>query len=165
MNPKTMEAWLTLMAEAMKGTNEAKEAFKLFPQTNAQPDVMQAWMSRFMNPSMATSPNEFSHWYEDWCRMMGVVPRSRYLELLERYDILRSRLEEAEEKIKHLQSMLGMQGQEEEAKKVLDLWGTTLEKTLQAQTDWMKAWTATQPPQSDEKTEEKTDEKPPSSEG
>ncbi|MDM8531309.1 hypothetical protein QUF63_09055 [Anaerolineales bacterium HSG25] len=144
MNPKVMEAWFTIMAETAKGTTQSQELFKLFPQATAKSDEFNEWITRFMSPGAMTHPNDFGAGYEEWCRMMGLVPRSRYLELLERYEIVRNRLEEAEEKIRSLQSLLGVKGQEEEAKKVLDLWGTTLEKTLQAQADWMKAWGTTE---------------------
>lgn len=148
-----MEAWFTLMAEAAKGTNEAQEAFKLFPTTTTNPDAMQQWMSRFMGANAAASPSELNNWYDEWCRMMGVVPRARYLDLLERHEITRNRLAEAEEKIRQLQSRLGVSGQEEETKKMLDLWSNTVETTLQAQAEWMRAWGSMQ-----EKT---TDEEPP----
>jgi len=151
MNPKVMEAWFTIMtetakgmAETTKGTTQAQETLKLFPQSTIKSDELNEWMLKFMTPGAMTHPNDFGAGYEEWCRMVGLVPRSRYLELLERYEVVRNRLEEAEEKIRSLQSMLGVKGQEEEAKKVLDLWGTTLEKTLQAQSDWMKAWSTSE---------------------
>jgi len=163
MNPKVMESWFALMAEAMRGATTAQEAFKMFPQSPNQTEDMQRWLNRFMTPGVTmTTPSDFNQWYEDWCRMMGVVPRARYVDLLERYEILRTRLEEAEDKIRYLQSTLGMKGQEEEAKKLLDLWGSTIEKTLQAQNDWMRAWTALQTEQDDkanEDTKKKVDQK------
>lgn len=141
INPKVIEAWFTILAEASRGTNQAQEALKFFPKDTARPDEMSRWMTKFMSPNLANASGDFGEWYENWCRMMGFVPRSRYLELLERYEILRNRLEDSEKKVRSLQSMMGIKGQEEEAKKVLDIWGSTLEKTLSAQTEWMKAWT------------------------
>jgi hypothetical protein len=144
MNPRVIEAWFTIMAEASKGTSQAKEALKLFPTTN-NPTDLAPWLSRFMAPGgVSTRPEDFSQWYEEWSRMMGFVPRSRYLELLERYEIVRNRLEDAEKKIRQLQGLVGIKGREEEAKKVLDLWGTTVEQTLSAQADWLKAWSKPQ---------------------
>ena len=75
--------------------------------------------------------------------MMGVVPRYRYLELLERYELLRQRLEEAEKKIKMMRtSILGSKVPEQEAQKVLDVWEGMLKDTMKLQADWMQAWTA-----------------------
>ena len=145
VSPKAMEAWFTLMVESAKGAGPAQNMFSLFQTASPYPDDLSQMMTRFMSGNLGTmpiAPDNLGEWYEEWCRLMGLVPRSRYVELLERYDILKHRLEESESKIRHLQLMVGVKGQEEEAKKMLDLWGTTLEKTLQAQSDWLKGWTA-----------------------
>ena len=42
--------------------------------------------------------------------MMGVVPRFRYLDLLQRSETLKARFEEAEETIQHLRTTLGIKG-------------------------------------------------------
>jgi hypothetical protein len=100
-------------------------------------------MQTFMPNVQPTAPPEtFETWLEEWWRTMGVVPRARYLELLERCNTLQRRLERAEETIQNLKTLLGSQGQDEEARQTLDMWSSMLSETLKTQTEWMKAWTA-----------------------
>jgi hypothetical protein len=149
MNPKVLEAWFTLMNEAMQGTKEARKAFKALSEMTPTPENLTGWMSTFMPAAYASShmhPEVFEDWLEDWWRVMGVVPRARYLELLEKHDLLQRRLEKAEETIQKLRKALGQEGPEEEAKKVLDLWSTMLEDTLKTQTEWMQAFTSAHKP-------------------
>jgi hypothetical protein len=139
-SPKALEAWFTLMAEAVRGTAEAQEAFKALTEASTKPEELQRWQAQFMPlAGAATKPEAFEEWLEEWWRMMGVVPRSRYLDLLERYETLRLRLEKAEETIRSLRAMIG-QGQEQEAQKLVNLWETMLQESLKAQAEWMRAW-------------------------
>lgn len=139
-SPKALEAWFTLMAEAVRGTAEAQEAFKALTEASTKPEELQRWQAKFMPPAGAVvKPEAFEEWLEEWWRMMGVVPRSRYLDLLERHEALRLRLEKAEETIRSLRAMMG-QGQEQEAQKLVNLWETMLQESLKAQAEWMRAW-------------------------
>ena len=140
LTPKMLEAWFNLMSEAMHGSSDEQHLMKaLSGSTNTSEETMRMMM-RFMPPGMGPlQPEAFNEWMEEWWRMMGVVPRHRYLELLERYELLRTRLEESERTSRRLQSMIGEKRQEE-AQKVLDFWGSSLEETLKAQADWMRAW-------------------------
>lgn len=139
-SPKALEAWFTLMAEAVRGTAEAQEAFKALTEASTKPQELQRWQARFMPlAGTAAKPEEFEAWLEEWWRMMGVVPRSRYLDLLERYENLRLRLEKAEGTIRSLRAMIG-RGQEQEAQKLVNLWETMLQESLKAQAEWMRAW-------------------------
>jgi len=70
----------------------------------------------------------------------GVVPRSRDVELLERYEALRARLEEAEVTIRRLKRLLSEKGHEGDAEKLLDIWSTAVGETLKSQADWMRTW-------------------------
>src|SRR5215470_14305131 len=102
-DPKVTEAWFTLMAEAMRGTKEAQEAFQSLSKGTLDPADLNRWIATFM-PGLGSSaareqPGGPEQWLEDWWRMMGVVPRARYLELLEKYDTLTRRLEQARETI------------------------------------------------------------------
>ncbi|GAB4447057.1 MAG: hypothetical protein Kow0031_29640 [Anaerolineae bacterium] len=149
-NPKALEAWYTLMAEAMRGTSEAKEAFNALSEMSSTPEDFNKWMAQFM-PGMAATmkmqPDGFEEQMETWWRMMGVVPRARYLDLLEKCDTLERKLEKAEKTAESLRKRLGVQEQqEEEAKKVMDMWGTIMQDTLKTQTEWMKAWTSVNKP-------------------
>jgi hypothetical protein len=143
MSPKALEAWFTLVNEAMRGTQEAQQALKSLAENSANSDDLSRWLERFMPNVHPTAPPEtFETWLEEWWRVMGVVPRTRYLELLERCDALQRRLERAEETIQNLKTLLGSQGQDDEARQALDLWSSMLAETLKTQTEWMKAWTA-----------------------
>lgn len=142
--PQALEAWYRLMAEAMRGTAEAQEALKKFAEMSATPEGMNRWMAQFMpgaTPPTGFQPEQFEEQLETWWRMTGVVPRSRYLELLERCDTLERNLKKAEETIAGLREKLGAQGrQEEDAQQAFGLWGGMMEESLKMQSEWMKAW-------------------------
>ncbi|MFN8455989.1 MAG: hypothetical protein U0401_15205 [Anaerolineae bacterium] len=145
--PNVTEHWLRLMSEAMRGAADAQEAIRSLGEMPTTPDQLTRWFTRFMPMSglgaTAATPDAFKDWLEDSWRMMGVVPRYRYLELLERYELLRQRLEEAEKKIQKMRTtMLIDKVPEQEAQKVLDMWEGMLQDTLKLQADWMRAWTA-----------------------
>ncbi len=171
INPKAMEAWFILMAEATKGTKEAREAFQSLSQMSGDPEEINRWMATFMPGAMPSSgnlqPEAFEEWMEESWRMMGVVPRSRYLDLLEKCDTLQRKLDKAEETIQKLRTRLdNREQQEEDAQKVADLWGTMMEDTLKAQTEWMRGWTESmeQPSEDDlNKPEDPAAEEPDSS--
>jgi hypothetical protein len=76
--------------------------------------------------------------------MMGVVPRYRYLDALERNENLRIRLEECE-KSRKMPGLPGMTEQTEEAQKTaMNLWGSMVEDTLKMQSEWMRNWVPAQ---------------------
>lgn len=145
--PNVTEHWLRLMSEAMRGAADAQEAIRALGEMPTTPDQLTRWFTRFMPMAglgaSSAAPDTFRDWLEDSWRMMGVVPRYRYLELLERYELLRQRLEEAEKKIQMMRTtMLSGKVPEQEAQKVLDMWEGMLQDTLKLQADWMRAWTA-----------------------
>lgn len=146
MTPQTlMESWFRLMNEAMRGNTDAQDAIKSLTMAPTSPDQLMRWMTRFMPAATGMNspvkPEVFENWLDEYWRMMGVVPRHRYLELLERHEITRSRLEESEKTIRQLQGMLGMPGQQQETQKVIDMWGSLLQNTMQAQMEWMHTFT------------------------
>jgi hypothetical protein len=132
------------MSDAMRGTADAQQAVRMLGEMPTTPDQMSRWMSRFMpNATSSAKPEAMEDWLEDTWRMMGVVPRYRYLELLDRHEILRSRLEKAEKDIQKLRrNMRSGNVPEQEAKKVLDLWEGMLQETLKTQSNWLNTWAA-----------------------
>ena len=157
LSPKALEAWYILMAEATRGSAQAQEAFESLSKMSGTPDDMNRWMAQFMPGAVSTTkftPDAFEGQLEDWWRMMGVVPRARYLDLLEKCDTLQRKLDKAEETIEKLRKRAGGQSQPgtEETKQVLDMWSSMMGETLKTQNEWMKAWTAAN---SDESEEEK----------
>lgn len=91
--------------------------------------------------------------------MMGVVPRYRYLELLERHELLRQRLEEAEKTIQKLRkTSSGNKMPEQEVQQILNLWEGMLQETLSMQADWMRTWTKTEATEAKGETKNSTSE-------
>jgi len=149
MNPNLVEAWLRLMNASLQGPSEAQAAAQSFSKMLASsqpamaPDEFARWMARFMPAgSMPVQPETFGEALEEWWRLMGFVPRQRYLELLERCELLQRRLEEAEATIQRLQT----QQLDAEGQRILDAWGTTVQETLKAQAEWMRMWASADMP-------------------
>jgi hypothetical protein len=82
---------------------------------------------------------------EHWWSLTGVVPRALYLEVLERRDVLRTRLEEAETTIQQLQEAKEQDPQRNEIvntwETAIHLWQTAIHTTVRAQHEWMQSWT------------------------
>lgn len=142
-----MELWLRLVSDAMRGTADAQEAIRALGEMPTTPDQLTRWMSRFMPTAVGQTPRPemMEDWLENSWRMMGVVPRYRYLELLERHEILRNRLEQAEKTIQSLRKATsGAKIPEQEVQQILNLWEGMLQETLSMQADWMRSWTRTE---------------------
>ncbi len=135
---KVMEAWLNLVTEAVRGNNDARETVRSLTGVQLRPDEMLRVMSRFMPAGMMPVPAEtLNESLEEYWKTMGVVPRYRYLELLERHERLRERLEELEQTNRQMSPLAA---QPEEAKRVLNLWGTMLEESMKFQQEMLNSW-------------------------
>jgi hypothetical protein len=152
MNPnKMMETWMNLVTEAMRGNGDARETVRTITSSSMRPDELLRVMTRFMPAgAMPVQAEALNEWLEEYWRMMGVVPRYRYLDLLERYEQLRLRLEETE---KSRQLPMMPSSQPEDAQKVFGLWSSMMEETLKAQQEMLKAWT---PQSAEDDTESKS---------
>jgi len=141
-DPVVIEAWLRLMQETMQGAGRSQETLRWLGEAWKSPEELNRWMES-VPPlrSGFSSSEEFREWMQEWWKMMGVVPRAQYLDLLERYDVLRTRLEEAEVTIQRLRATLGVKGQEKKASEILDLWETATQGALKAQSEWLRTWT------------------------
>ena len=140
-DPVVIAAWVRLTEAARRGVGGAQEAIRLLSEAWKSPEELRAWMERFVPlRSELSGPEGFQEWMEEWWRMMGVVPRFRYLGLVEKSETLKARFEEAEATIQHLRTTLGIKGQENQSKEILDLWETALHKTLKAQDEWLRTW-------------------------
>lgn len=165
MTTNLTEVWLRLMGDAMRGTADAQEAVRTLSEAPTNPDKLTRWMTRFM-PSIAgnSRPEALGDVIEDTWRMMGVVPRYRYLELLERHEMLRNRLEQAEREISKLRkTAFATDVPKQEAQKVLDMWEGMLQETLKMQSDWMRTWASTADDEKSAETPSVSEEKDPSS--
>lgn len=140
-NPKAMEAWFTLMAEAMRGAQQAQQAFDAYAQMSGAGDEWQKWLAMYMPAAAAPTPEAMEAWVTEWQKMLGVVPRQQYLDLLEKHAELQRRLEEAQATITALRALLsGRDAQDGAAKQVMDTWSTMLQETLKTQAEWMQQW-------------------------
>jgi len=156
-SPKIIEAWFTLMSEAMRGSSSAQEAMRALTSSSTSTDHMHRWMGQFMPTTMGSmsgvaQPELFGEWLEEWWRMMGVVPRHRYLELLERHENLRLRLEECE-KTRQERGLMSMAGTQEETQKAMNMWGSMIDTMLKTQSEMMRNFLPREEtPESDEKS-------------
>lgn len=136
-----MEAWLKLMADAMRGSSEAQDALKMLTGTSTTQDHLMRWMGQFMPTAMAgmggPQTEMFGQWLEQWWKAMGVVPRYRYLEQLERNEDLRRKLEECEKRTHSMAGVPGSEHMEETQQKMMNLWGSMLDETLKVQSQMM----------------------------
>lgn len=144
MTTNLIEMWLRLVSDALRGTADAQEAIRTLSEAPTTPDQMTRWLTRFMPSALGTyQPHMFEEWLEQTWRVMGVVPRYRYLELLERHETLRNRLEKAEKDAQMMRrSMLTSKMPEQEAQKILDMWENTLHEALKMQSSWIRAWSS-----------------------
>ncbi|MCB9138518.1 MAG: hypothetical protein H6642_09245 [Caldilineaceae bacterium] len=140
-DPKAMEAWFTLMSQAMRGASQAQDAWSRWAALSGAPDDLQGWMKTYM-PDAAASPEQFEAWMREWQRMAGVVPRRDYLEALARNAELERKLKSAEATIDSLRKLLSAQeNQAEGLKQATDTWTKLMDETLKAQNQWLQAWT------------------------
>jgi hypothetical protein len=146
VEPKLLEAWHRMMAEAMRGAGDAQGVLKAFAEAKNPAEWFARWMQQNDLPgspkqALGAGGDEASEeWLEQWYRAMGVVPRGRYLELLERYDTLRRELEQARDRIERLEKAQGTTTQERAADDMMEVWKSSLDETLRAQRDWMQSF-------------------------
>ena len=141
-NSTFIDAWLSLVTDTMQEGNRSQDAFRYLATAWKSQHEMNKWIERFLPKSeISRRPEEIRGWIEDWWKIMDVVPRSLYLELLERNELLKAKLEEAETTIKQLRATVGVTGQEEQSNEILSVWETTIQTTLKAQNEWVQTWT------------------------
>lgn len=135
------EAWFRILAEAARGTRAAQATIRDFAGGQLGPEKVARQIARWLPGGVQPPATEkVTQWMDELWSAIGVVPRSRYQELLERYEALRARLEEAEVTIRRLKRLLSEKGHEGDAQKLLDLWSTAVGETLRSQADWMRTW-------------------------
>lgn len=142
MDTRVMETMFRLVSDAMRGVAGAQQALRSLGELPARPDALVDWMRENL-PAAAdlTQSQLFGEQLEQWFKLMGFVPRKRHLELLERYEDLRIKLEEAESMKTQLQQAVGPQ---HAAAKLLEAFGDTVSMTLDAQREWLNLFTGTE---------------------
>lgn len=137
-----MEAWLRMITEGARGSTDALDAMKLMTTTPTTPEDMLRLMRRFMptGSSMPMTPDSLTATMEEYWAMLGVVPRYRYLEVLDRNEQLRRRLDEAERRLNQMRQLSGAREQTtEEAQKMLTLWSSMMAETVRMQNEWVRS--------------------------
>ncbi len=137
-----MEAWLRMITEAARGSTDALDTMRLMTATPITPEDMLRLMRRFMptGSSMPMTPDGLTSTMEEYWGMLGVVPRYRYLEVLERNEQLRRRLDDAERKLNQMRQLSGAREQTtEEAQKMLTLWSSMMAETVRMQNEWVRS--------------------------
>lgn len=139
LNLTVLEAWFRLLAGTARGTREAQSTIRSLAEEGLSADNVARQIGRWLPSGVAPpTPETIRQWAGDLWAVSPVVPRARYAELLERYDALRARLEEAEVTIQRLRAVLSEKGHEDEARNLLDLWSGAVTETLKTQADWMR---------------------------
>ena len=162
VNPKLLEAWFNLVAEAMKETRDTKNVFQSLSEMSGKAEEMGQWAAKFMPMASDFSgkPQAFEEWLEESWQIMGVVPRSRYLDLLEKNDHLRRKLEKAEATIQRLEARLNEDKHGDDSSEAMEFWNTMVEDALKAQTEWMRNWTFAPAPEDSESTSQTEEDTP-----
>ncbi len=78
-----------------------RQAYGLEPPESDSPDYQQIWQK---------AEADFRESFQDYLRLLGVVPREEYAELARKYAELEEKLAEQEETIKHLRALLTEKG-------------------------------------------------------
>lgn len=137
---KIMETWLNLMTEAVRGNSDARETVRALTMSPVRPDEMLRMITRFspMGGMISGGQAEMvNDWLEEYWKAMGVVPRYRYLELLERYERIRERLEELEANRTQFPATLE-KTRSESTQRVINTWASLLEETMKTQQEMLR---------------------------
>jgi hypothetical protein len=140
IDPRVVEAW-SRMLKLMQASAETMEVLGPLA-VGLTRDQLAALLARASSarPRGGKAPPGLEQMEQIWA-LLGVVPRYRHEELQERYEALRSRLEEAEVTIHRLRGELDEKEREPEARQVVDAWGEAVGRTLRMQADLMRSFT------------------------
>ena len=152
VDPRLLEAWSRLL-QVMRASRETMEAMQ--PLAGLSRDQLNALLAGAAGTRTAAGEPQLQPIEQVWA-LLGVVPRYRYEQLLERYEALRARLEEAELTIQRLRKLLDQKGGEAEARDVLDSWGSAMRETLRAQAELMRSFSPLPPPKSGRERERRS---------
>ena len=134
MDTTIFEFWQTMMRQAAQHPEWWQQTTKAMPEgMMPKPEWVQQWMAA---GASALSPEAEQH-LEDWYRMMGVVPRQRYLELLEKYDALNRKWEAAEATLRKLQENKAKDVAEETSQNLMETLKAAADSTMAMQSFWL----------------------------
>jgi hypothetical protein len=140
-----MEAWLSLWLRLLTETmpRGGLHPYRYFATPWSSNELLNRWMECFLPKVEISRSDVLRGWIENWWNLTGVVPRSLYLEALEKKEVLRTRLEEAEATIQQLRGARGQgtQGNEIQTwEAAVNLWQIAIQTTVKAQSEWMRTW-------------------------
>ena len=138
VDQRVMETMFRLLSDALKGVDRAQDAFKALSELPPTREALVDWEKTYApNLGDMTTSQLFGEQLEDWFRVVGFVPRRRYLEVLERCEKLRERLEETERATEDVKATLDPT---HAATRLIDTLGKTVESTLRTQSNWLKTF-------------------------
>lgn len=138
VDQRVMETMFRLLSDALKGVDRAQDAFKALSELPPTREALVDWAKTYApNLGDMTTSQLFGEQLEDWFRVVGFVPRRRYLEVLERCEKLRERLEETERATEDVKATLDPA---HAATRLIDTLGKTVESTLRTQSNWLKTF-------------------------
>jgi hypothetical protein len=146
VDPRLFETWTRLLA-SMRASAETIETLLPFtPGLNREQLASMLARASTAAPGSGSRPPGAESVEQFW-NMLGLVPRYRYDELEERYEALRSRLEEAEVTIQRLRRLMDERGGEPEARQVLDSWASAVGETLRMQAGMVRSMSGLEAPE------------------
>ncbi|HCR49905.1 MAG TPA: hypothetical protein DIW24_09765, partial [Bacteroidetes bacterium] len=118
----------------------------LEPQKDAASTVSE-WLNDWKAVLTGTrNPAELQKMQDDWHRVMGVVPRQRYLDLLEKYDALQRQLELTEQALRAAKAPTTATTDHEPNEQIVKSWQQMAEQTLSLQSAWLKNFSGEETP-------------------
>ncbi len=140
IDPQLFASWSRFLAGTASSSPDMREALMALGRVG-NPEELATWAARFAPRDMGSMGSATANeWLERSWETMGFVPRARYLKLLEHSERLRRQVEEAETTIRDLRALLASTGQSEEARRIFTNWEGPMRESVQAYTDWVKAW-------------------------
>ncbi len=97
-NLEDMAKWLQQGFRGFEGVTEMfRKAYGLNREKEGSPDYLAAWMK---------AQEDFRKSFSEFFSLVGFVPRSEHLELMQKYEELKTKAASQEETINHLQMLL-----------------------------------------------------------
>lgn len=136
METTLFELWLKQIQRA----SEDPEWWQWMLGTKHDADTSaKEWLNRWKSILTGTgNPAEIQKVQDDWFRMMGVVPRQRYLDLLEKCDALQRQLETTEHALKAATAAMSPESEKGSKAQMVDAWQQMATQTLALQQAWLK---------------------------
>lgn len=130
-----LELWYRQMTSLAKDATQWQKFTQLFSE--GKPSSLEDMQRWYKTVSALVENPEAKNMQEEWFKAMGVVPRERYLALLERHEEVIRQLEAAEAQIKTLKALVAKDALGVEGEKVFNTWQSAFEKTLEVQSSWL----------------------------